>query len=120
MGNFAGTVVERVIERIGRLADGWMAQLPPTEEFSAVLARLRGYAQAAGRDPSTLGVECAVRIKADDDRQRWVDTAIAYRERGATALKVIPAGGTSRSPSEHLSTMLAWYDAVAPVARLRS
>jgi len=52
MGSFAGALVEKVLERTGRLADGWMPQFPPGDELAAALERLRGYAAAAGRDPA--------------------------------------------------------------------
>src|SRR5207248_7892142 len=53
MGSYVGQVVEKVIRRIGRMADGWLPQMPPGPELAAVLARLRGYAAEAGRDPAS-------------------------------------------------------------------
>ena len=55
MGSFVGAVVEKVMRRIARLADGWFPQMPPGDELAAALDRLRGYAVEAGRDPATLG-----------------------------------------------------------------
>jgi probable F420-dependent oxidoreductase len=110
MGSFFGFVNEKVIERIGRLADGWMPQFPP-DELAPVLERVRGYAADAGRDPRSLGVECVVRVKVDDDPRRWVDLAVAYRELGATHLKVATSAG---GPEDRLRLMGRWYDAVAP------
>ena len=66
MGSFYGFVVEKVLERIGRMADGWLPQFPPAE-LAPVLERVRGYAAAAGRDPDELGIECAISIGADED-----------------------------------------------------
>lgn len=117
MGSFFGFVVEKVLERIGRMADGWLPQFPPNDEFAAVLERVRGYARDAGRDPNSLGVECAMRIAPGDDAQKWVDTATAYRDLGATHLKVMTAGNGFQSPAEHLELMLRWKEAVADVAR---
>lgn len=69
MGSFFGNLVEKVLERTGRLADGWMPQFPPGDVLADALDRLRGYASAAGRDPATVGVECGMRIGIDDDPQ---------------------------------------------------
>ena len=33
-----------------------MPQFPPGDQLAAALDRLRGYAAAAGRDPTTLGL----------------------------------------------------------------
>ena len=34
MGSFVGNIVEKVLERTGRLADGWMPQFPPGEQLA--------------------------------------------------------------------------------------
>src|SRR4029079_11529897 len=41
MGSFAGALVEKVLERTGRLADGWMPQFPPRERLAPGSARRR-------------------------------------------------------------------------------
>jgi probable F420-dependent oxidoreductase len=117
MGSFVGNIVEKVLERTGRLADGWMPQFPPGEQLAGALERLRGYASAAGRDPSTLGIECGMRIATGDDPQKWIDTATAFRDLGATHLRVSTMGGGYSTPDEHLAAWIQWHDAVAPIAR---
>ena len=112
MGSFVGFVVEKVLERIGRMADGWMPQYPP-DQLAPVLDRVRGYATDAGRDPDELGIECGIRIAADDDPDRWAELARAYRDLGATHLKVM-AGPGFDSPMARLEGMLRWREAVAP------
>ncbi len=113
MGSFYGFVNEKVLERIGRMADGWMPQFPP-DKLAPVLERVRGYAADAGRDPDELGIECAVRIGPDDDPATWVDVAQAYRELGATHLKCFAGGST---PPETVDLMRRWIDTVGPAVR---
>ena len=117
MGSFVGNIVEKVLERTGRLADGWMPQFPPGEQLATALERLRGYASVAGRDPSTLGIECGMRIDTGDDPQKWIDTATAFRDLGATHLRVSTMGGGYSTPGDHLAAWIQWHDAVAPIAR---
>ncbi len=117
MGSFVGNLVEKVLERTGRLADGWMPQFPPGDMLADALDRLRGYAVAAGRDPDALGIECGMRIAVDDDPQQWIDTAAAFRKIGATHLRVSSAGGGYPTPAEHLAAWIRWHDTVAAVAR---
>jgi probable F420-dependent oxidoreductase len=107
MGSFT-RVVERVVERVARIADGWMPQFPPNDEFRAVLERFRGYARAAARDPATIGIECGMRITNEDDPDTWLRKAEAYNELGATHLRVLTAGGGFSSPGEHLDAALRW------------
>jgi probable F420-dependent oxidoreductase len=116
MGSYFGSVSERVLERIGRMADGWMPQFPP-KDLGPILERVRGYARDAGRDPSTLPIECGIRVDAGDDPQRWIDTALAYRALGATHLKVITYSGSFETPQDHLEAMVRWHQAVAPALR---
>lgn len=116
MGSFFGFVSEKVIERIGRMADGWMPQFPP-DKLAPVLERVRGYAVDAGRDPAELGIECGIRGTPDDDPQQWIDLASSYRDLGATHLKVITYSSEVSEPHQHLDLMLRWYDAVAPAVR---
>jgi probable F420-dependent oxidoreductase len=117
MGSFVGNLVEKVLERTGRLADGWMPQFPPGDLLADALDRLRGYATAAGRDAAALGIECGMRIKTDDDPQTWIDTASAFRTLGATHLRVSTAGGGYSTPAQHLDAWIRWHDTVAPAAR---
>ena len=114
MGSFFGNLVESVLERVGRLADGWMPQFPPDDDLAAALDRLRGYAVAAGRDPDQLGIECVMRIRADDDPQRWHDDASAYRALGATHLKVATSG-RFESLDDLRDCVVRWYEVARTV-----
>lgn len=110
MGSFVGKVVEKVIRRVGRMADGWMCQMRPGEELTSVVGRLRNYATEAGRDPDMLGIECVARVKPGDSAEQWIETASAFAASGATHLKVIPMGFSG--PEEILEATLAWHDTV--------
>jgi probable F420-dependent oxidoreductase len=113
MGSYVGQVVETVIRRIGRLADGWFPQMPPGDELAAVLGRLRGYAVEAGRDPASIGVEGSMPITRDDDPERWVAKAKAFADLGATHLRVMTAGGGFETPQQHLDAAVRWVEAVS-------
>ncbi len=112
MGSYVGKVVDKVIRRIARLADGWFPQLPPGEELAALVERFRGYVISAGRDPASIGIECGQAVRRTDSPDGWVDKAEAFRDLGATHLRVITAGGGFESPQEHLDAALRWKEAV--------
>lgn len=114
MGSFVGSIVEKVLERTGRLADGWMPQYPPGDELAGAIDRLRGYSVAAGRPADAVGIECGIRVKQGDDPQKWVDSAIAFRALGAIGLRVSTTGGGFATPAEHLEA------AASACAALRS
>ena len=54
-----GGRVEAVVERVGRLADGWFPQFAPDDEGRATLERMHGYARAAGRNPADMALKGA-------------------------------------------------------------
>ena len=115
MGSFVGKLVEKVLQRTARLADGWMPQFPPGQLLEEALGRLHGYMRDAGRDPSTMGIECGMRIKRGDDPAAWVDTARAFRRLGATDLRVSTAGGGFADAAAHLAAMVEWRQAMNAV-----
>lgn len=112
MGSFKGAVVEKVLQRTARLADGWLPQFPADDEFRAVAARFWGAVDAAGRDRADLGMDCPIVITRDDSPDRWRRERDAFASLGATHLRVMTAGGGFRSPSEHLDAALRWKEAV--------
>lgn len=116
MGSFYGFVAEPVIERIGRMADGWMPQFPP-DKLAPVLQRVRGYAEAAGRDPSEISIECPTVVTADSTPDQWIERAKAFVELGATHLKVMANAADFATPQAQLDAITRWHDAVAPIVR---
>lgn len=111
MGSFVGQLVEKVLERTGRLADGWMPQFPPGDELRDAIDRLRSYAERAGRDPATVGIEAVMRLRPTDNAKDWVSTAEAYRALGATHLRAATAG-TALDPDGYLELVTRWHGEV--------
>ena len=67
---FGGTA-EGVFQRTGELADGWVAGgVGNAEGFGQALEKIKGYAQAAGRDPASLDSAKLMYCYVDDDRER--------------------------------------------------
>ena len=112
MGSYKGAIVEKVLQRTARLADGWLPQFPADDEFRAVAERFWGYVDAAGRDRATVGMDCPIVISRDDSPDRWVREMEAFAGLGATHVRVMTAGGGFRTPQEHLDAVLRWKAAV--------
>ena len=110
MGSFT-QVVEPVIKRIATLADGWFPQFPANDEFRALLERFHGYARAAGRDPSKIGIECGVRIAPNDSPDDWIKAAKAFADLDATHLRVFAVGDFG-SPQGRIEAFRRWREAV--------
>ncbi len=52
-----GGMDPRVVDRVGRSADGWFPQFRPGVDANEFIGRMRRSAEAAGRDPQSIGVE---------------------------------------------------------------
>jgi alkanesulfonate monooxygenase SsuD/methylene tetrahydromethanopterin reductase-like flavin-dependent oxidoreductase (luciferase family) len=77
-----------VVERCGRIGDGWIAiHDAPDEQAAAHIAAIRDAARRAGHDPSAVGMEVWVSLGGltPDD---WAAEAEAWRRLGMTHLTV--------------------------------
>lgn len=101
MGGGTDTVLDVVLDRIARLGDGWFSQMKPGDVARDTVQRLRDYAQAAGRDPLSLGIEARLNLR-EVERSRWRQYIDDWREIGATHIS-ISAIGLDLSPQEHIS-----------------
>ena len=95
---------DAALKRAGRLGDGWLPQRPPDDEMRAQVERVRGYAQAAGRDPGKIGIEARLNIK-DMPEAQWAKFAEAWRNLGATYLCVNTMGAGFQSLQQHIDAL---------------
>ena len=98
-----GGSADRVVRRIGRLADGWM--LPgsirqPDEAARAIIARMHDHAREAGRDPAKIGLQRVISGAGPDE---WASGVRAWRELGVTHFAVSVDGPAS--PDAHIEKL---------------
>ncbi len=104
-----GGMSEKALERMGRLADGWMPLVQPGPKLDAALRVIARGADAAGRDPALIKMEGRVDWRGDaDDVARRVE---GWRQAGATHVSLNTMGAGLRTAAAHL-------DALASAARL--
>ncbi|MDB6061644.1 MAG: Luciferase [Verrucomicrobiaceae bacterium] len=106
----------RVIKRVGEIGDGWMplfkqfepgmsralsAELPPADLFE----QMREHARTAGRDASTIGIECRLSFsrQTEDD---WQRTGDIFSKAGATHLALVTMNAGLSSPDQHIAAMV--------------
>ncbi len=104
IGPGGGGQAPAVLRRVGRLADGWFAIIPP-DAMPAASARIAEEAEAAGRDPASIGVESAVGI-AGKQPGEWLAEAHAWAEAGVTHLCLRTLGG-GLDAAGHLAALRA-------------
>ncbi len=93
-----GASDDRALRRVARLGDGWFPLLIPDEKCRETIARLRGYARAAGRDPDTIGIEGRISFgrgsASQDSQPKWLEQMAAWKALGAShvSLNTMKAG----------------------------
>lgn len=92
--------------RIGRLADGWFPEGPPSEEFERAQEVIGEAAREAGRDPSSIGVHSRVRWSADG-AGRVVDDIGRWRDAGASYVAIDTMKHSFATPEQHLEALAA-------------
>jgi probable F420-dependent oxidoreductase len=89
--------------RAGRLGDGWFPQTPPGPALDEARAIVDEAAVAAGRDPSTLGVEG--RVSWTGNISDLVADARRWQRSGATHLSVNTMRAGLSSVDDHLAVL---------------
>lgn len=98
----SGLPTQRVRRRIGAQADGWFNLCAP-EEFSELRDDIYAAAEAAGRDPKTLGVEAGVAVVGPREAE-WQSRVANWRNIGLTHLCLRTLGG-GLGKNEHIERM---------------
>ena len=106
-----GGRVEPVIERVGRLADGWFPQFAPDEAGRATIGRMHQYARDAGRDPSRIGVEGRISL-AESGPDDWGRLSESWRDLGATHLSVNTMRAGLPTPDAHIDAIRRFHQAM--------
>ncbi len=107
------------LRRVVRWGDGWMPlAYGPGDEARAAFDKLRGYAEAAGRDPATIGID--TRVSAAGDEAQWRADVQTWKSCGVTHLTLAnyyQSGHlhriAGRSLADHIAAMTRYWNAVA-------
>ena len=116
---WAGGMSDPVLDRIGRLCDGWAIQrtfyteLSPEDgdaDFAARLEQVHGAARAAGRDPAAIDLGAAIDVAGNTVEQQ-VTLARQWEARGATHLALRTTRAGLEELDQHLEAYQAFHDA---------
>lgn len=105
-----GGTAPAVMERIGRLADGWFPQVQPGERLDEMKAQVNDSARRAGRDPASIGMEGRIAL-ATTEPDEWKAITDAWRAAGATHVS-INTMGKKLSPDEHIDLIRRYREVV--------
>ena len=98
----SGVPAPVIVERIGRLADGWFV-LCGSEDYPGVRDAIAAAARAAGRDADRIGAEAGVAVVGPRESE-WQDRVRNWKAAGLTHLCLRTLGG-GLEPSQHIPKM---------------
>lgn len=96
-----GGYIDTTLKRVARIGDGYFPRGGPDEAMRSLIARLREYAVAEGRDPGSIGIHPQLPVGAGtpDD---WRANAEAWRGLDVSDLSVNTLRAGLSTPAEHL------------------
>jgi hypothetical protein len=99
-----GALAPAALRRAGRLADGWFPSMRPGPELTQAAAVVHKAAVAAGRDPSTIGMEGRLELSTDNN-EGIADQLAAWREAGATHASISTMGAGFPTVDHHIDAL---------------
>jgi probable F420-dependent oxidoreductase len=108
-----GGSAEPALKRIARIADGWLPQARGSDPVTAaMIERLRGYVQQAGRRAEDVGIEGRIPY-ANMTPEDWAQDVDAWRELGASHASINTMGAGLSSAGEHIEAISRFQKAIA-------
>jgi probable F420-dependent oxidoreductase len=115
-----GGHVEVTMRRVVQWGDGWMPMAyAPGDEAKVVFDKLRTMAEAAGRDPASIGIDTRTTAGLGNEAD-WRDTIRFWKSCGATHITLVTYSGRGhlrriegRTLRDHLSAIKRYSDTVA-------
>lgn len=104
-----GGVVDPVLRRAARLADGWFPQFQPGPQAVETIERLRGYLREAGRRPEDFGVEGRISM-FNTPEDAWPPALEGWRGLGATHVSFNTMNAKLASPQAHIDAIRRFKD----------
>ena len=108
-----GGSAEAAIRRAARLADGFFPQRPLDGGWPATLEQFRGWAEEAGRDPASIGIDWRLNV-AEGTPDDWRREAEEWRGLGATHLSIVTMRAGLDGPDAHIERIRSAAEALFP------
>jgi probable F420-dependent oxidoreductase len=109
-----GGEADAALDRIGRLADGWIMQPRLRADSSAItpyIERIHNAARAAGRDPGDISIEGRVSVNVDREAGALVARAREWEAVGCTHITLNTMGAGLADADAHIAAMRGFREA---------
>ena len=106
-----GGMAPQVIERVGRIADGWFPFFNPN--LGEQLKEVHRFAELAGRDPASIGIECMAPLADAGNQAR--DQLKNLQDIGVTHSAVVTMNAGLVGAQQHIDALKRYRDATGSV-----
>lgn len=106
-----GGIVDPVLRRVARIADGWCPLPAKPEDEDLTWGRMKQYLAEYGRDPNTFPYEVRTNSYKGTEEE-WQAGAAKQAGRGVTHYTVDNRGASFRGVDQHLESLGRWMKAV--------
>lgn len=107
-----GGASDRTVRRIASTGDGWILTGRPDDRAKDLLDKLHSYAEEAGRDMASIGIEgwVSASIGGPDE---WAKEAEGWKALGATHVSLNTMRAELASPDDHIDAIRRFKEAAA-------
>ena len=106
-----GGMAPQVVERVGRIADGWFPFFNPN--LGEQLKEVRRSAELVGRDPASIGVECMAPLADAGNQAR--DQLKNLQDIGVTHSAVVTMNAGLVGAQQHIDALKRYRDATGSI-----
>lgn len=100
-----GGMAPQVIDRVGRLADGWLPFV--NKDLAVQIEQVKSTAKQAGRDPASIGIECIIPSTST------VDQVKSLQDKGVTHVAMVTMNQQLPDPAAHIDAISRARDMLA-------
>ncbi len=104
-----GGHADAVLQRIGRLGDGWLPNYKTAQEAQSSLARLDGYLEENGRSRTEIGIESRLHY-GDGNPDTWQPLLADWQTAGATHITLNTMYLGFDTPAKHMQAIQHFAD----------
>ena len=105
-----GGAADRTIRRIVSIGDGWILTGRPDDRARSLINKLHSYAEEAGRDMGTIGIEgwVSASIGGPDE---WAKEAEGWKSLGASHVSLNTMRAGLETPADHMGAIQKFKEA---------
>ncbi len=109
---FGSGLSDGVIERVGRMGDGWIPFLTADAAGAEAVEKMRVAARAAGRNPEDIKIERMIQMRQGTPED-WIKEIAILRDMGVSYISGVTMNAGFVTPADHIKAIERFREVVA-------